>query len=197
MKVIGVGLGRTGTSSLRAALELLLGQPCYHMTEAIEHPEHLEFWRAAARSERVDWAGFFAGYGATVDWPGAAFWSELAQLYPDALILLSTRESPEAWWTSADATIFAGLRQPADRPQGPGVAWRHMWDDLARHRFPVDTTDADAARRRLGPALPCPRRRRPRGRVSPQELDDRVQHGPIAEPSRSATTSFINVRHHG
>ena len=43
MKVIGAGLGRTGTSSLRAALELLLGQPCYHMTEAIEHPEHLEF----------------------------------------------------------------------------------------------------------------------------------------------------------
>ena len=70
MKVIGAGFGRTGTMSLKVALEKLGFGPCYHMIELFEHPEHVERWKAAVRGEPVDWEELFHGYRATVDWPG-------------------------------------------------------------------------------------------------------------------------------
>ena len=67
MKIIGAGFGRTGTMSLKAALEELGYGPCYHMTEVFEHPdEHAPLWEAAARGEPIDWEELFAGYQATV-----------------------------------------------------------------------------------------------------------------------------------
>ena len=73
MKVLGAGFGRTGTMSLKVALEELGFGPCYHMTEAFEHPEHLPLWEAATRGEPVDWEQIFGNYQAAVDWPTAAF----------------------------------------------------------------------------------------------------------------------------
>ena len=73
LKVVGVGLGRTGTNSLKVALEQLLGGPCYHMFELIAHPEQVPMWERAVRGEDVDWERLFDGYAATVDWPGCAF----------------------------------------------------------------------------------------------------------------------------
>ena len=71
LEVIGAGFGRTGTMSLKVALERLGYGPCYHMIELFEHPEHVKRWEAAVRSEEpVDWEEMFAGYRATVDWPG-------------------------------------------------------------------------------------------------------------------------------
>ena len=70
LEVIGVGFGRTGTMSLKMALERLGYSPCYHMIELFKHPEHVERWEAAVRGEPVDWEEGFAGYRATVDWPG-------------------------------------------------------------------------------------------------------------------------------
>ena len=110
LRVVGAGLGRTGTTSLKLALERLLGGRCYHMSEVFEHPEHVPLWEAAARGEGVD-PSVFDGYVATVDWPAASFWKELADANPDALVLLSTRDSAEQWFASATKTIFEALRR--------------------------------------------------------------------------------------
>jgi hypothetical protein len=105
LKVIGAGLGRTGTVSLKIALEQLGVGRCYHMLEAIANPGHLELWRQAAEG-RPDWAAIFADYGATVDYPGCACWRELAEFYPSAKIVLSVRD-PDEWFDSTQATIFS------------------------------------------------------------------------------------------
>jgi Sulfotransferase domain len=70
LDVIGAGLGRTGTLSLKAALEELGFDRCYHMTEVLARPGHARVWDDAARGEPVDWESLFRGYRATVDWPG-------------------------------------------------------------------------------------------------------------------------------
>src|SRR4051794_10397381 len=106
MKVIGAGFGRTGTLSLKVALEVLGYGPCYHMIELLEHPEHVERWEAAVRGEPVDWEELFHGYQATVDWPGAAFYKELSERYPETRVILTVRD-PEGWYESARNTIFA------------------------------------------------------------------------------------------
>lgn len=116
LQIVGAGLGRTGTNSLQLALQELLGAPCYHMVEVFNHPEHIPVWHAAIDGEMPDWDEVFAGYVAGVDWPLCAFWRELADTYPDAPVLLSTRPA-DAWWKSANATIFEiGRREPTDDP---------------------------------------------------------------------------------
>jgi hypothetical protein len=107
IRVIGAGLGRTGTTSLKGALEQLLGGPCYHMVEVFGHPEHVPIWHAAMRDEPVDWAALLDGYVAVVDYPGAAVWRAMADAFPDAPVLLSTRRGADEWWRSASATILA------------------------------------------------------------------------------------------
>lgn len=133
LRVVGAGLGRTGTTSLKAALERLLGGPCHHMVELFGHPEQIPTWHAAVRGEMPDWRRFLGGYAAAVDWPSAAFWPELSAAFPDATILLSVRD-PESWWRSASATIFQAI------PNGPGGPWHDMVVDLMRTRFtfPLD-----------------------------------------------------------
>lgn len=105
IKVIGAGLGRTGTLSLKAALEELGFGKCYHMTEVLAHMEDARVWDAAARGEPVDWERLFAGYQATVDWPGCSFYRELLRQYPDAKVILTVRD-PERWYDSAHQTIY-------------------------------------------------------------------------------------------
>src|SRR5881227_2291485 len=87
LRVIGAGLGRTGTLSLKVALEQLGFARCYHMTEVLSHPEHIPTWDAAARGEPVDWEALFQGFQATVDWPGCNFYAEFLRLYPDAKVI--------------------------------------------------------------------------------------------------------------
>ncbi|MFM7734957.1 MAG: sulfotransferase, partial [Alphaproteobacteria bacterium] len=74
LRMIGAGLGRTGTNSLKLALERLTGGPCYHMIEVFKHPEHAPTWRAAFEGREPDWKRFFEGFTATVDWPAAGRW---------------------------------------------------------------------------------------------------------------------------
>lgn len=106
LSVIGAGFGRTGTLSLKLALEQLGFGPCYHMVEVIGHPEAAAYWEAAADGKPVDWETVFAGFGATVDWPSATFYKTLADAYPEAKVILTVRD-PEAWFASTQATIFA------------------------------------------------------------------------------------------
>lgn len=140
LRVVGAGLGRTGTTSLKVALEQLLGGRCYHMIEVFERPADAFVWRDAANGVMPDWSAFLADYRATVDWPGAAFWPEIAAASPDAIILLSTR-NPQAWWESASQTIFA------QREGGPPVpGFREMMDAiLGAKRFTSDRHNKDAA----------------------------------------------------
>ena len=105
LKVIGSGLGRTGTLSLKLALEQLGLGPCHHMVEVFMHPESVPLWVAAGRG-KADWDAIFAGYQSVVDYPGCRFWRELIDYYPDAKVLHSTRD-PERWFESTQATIFA------------------------------------------------------------------------------------------
>lgn len=111
LRVVGAGLPRTGTSSLKVALEQLLGGRCYHMHELFRHPEDLPGWRAAIGGDDVDWSAFPPDCVATLDWPASVFWRELAAANPGALIVLSTRDSAGQWWESADATVFPVMRK--------------------------------------------------------------------------------------
>lgn len=115
MRVIGAGFGRTGTMSLKVALEDLGFGPCYHMTEVFEHPEHAESWDAARRGAAVDWDGFLGKYDATVDWPACTFYEELMEKYPDAKVLLSVRDS-ERWYESTRNTIYELGKLSASSP---------------------------------------------------------------------------------
>ena len=105
LKVIGAGLGRTGTASLKVALEQLGIGRCYHMAEVMQNPEAPGLWVEAAEG-RADWDKIFAGYGASTDYPACSFWRELGAHYPDAKILLSTR-TVESWIESTQSTIFS------------------------------------------------------------------------------------------
>jgi Sulfotransferase domain len=105
LQVIGAGFGRTGTLSLKAALEMLGFAPCYHMMEVFAHPEHALFWDDATQGKPTDWKGFLAPYRAAADWPVCHFWRELHAAFPDAKMLLTERD-PERWYESISQTIF-------------------------------------------------------------------------------------------
>lgn len=158
LRVIGAGLPRTGTRSLKAALEVLLGQPCYHMEDVFENLDHVAVWRRALAGTAPDWTGFPPGYAAAVDWPSSTFWPELSGANPAALIVLSTRTRPGTWWRSADRTILPGIR----RPPPPELADWHAMVRVLADRFTSDWEDEQAANdaydrhnetvRRLAPA---------------------------------------------
>ena len=105
LKVIGAGFGRTGTASLKAALENLGFGKCYHMQEVFCNPEHVATWQAAVEGTPVNWEELMEGYQATVDWPGCTFYQELIKTYPDAKVLLNVRD-PEAWCQSMTNTVY-------------------------------------------------------------------------------------------
>jgi hypothetical protein len=164
MRVVGAGLGRTGTHSLKLALEQLLGEPCYHMAEVFGHLDHVPTWHAAYRGEHVDWDTVLGGYAAIVDWPGAGVWSQLARAYPDAVILLSTRRDAATWLTSARATIMDNSPENAmeDDPRMPGFAamgrdmfttfdphWRDDTAAMAAYERHNETVRRDASPQRL------------------------------------------------
>jgi hypothetical protein len=105
LSVIGAGFGRTGTLSLKLALEQLGFGPAYHMVEVLKNPEAPGYWESAADGKPVDWEKVFEGYRSTVDWPSATFYRQLADAYPQAKVVLTLRD-PEAWFASTQATIF-------------------------------------------------------------------------------------------
>jgi hypothetical protein len=107
MKVIGAGFGRTGTRSLKAALELLGLGPCYHMSTVIAEPRRVRQWLDIGEGRARNWDEIFDGFQSAVDWPASAYWRELAQHHPQAKIVLTVRD-PGRWYESVRDTIFAG-----------------------------------------------------------------------------------------
>jgi hypothetical protein len=118
LKVVGAGFGRTGTLSLKNALEKLGFGPCYHMIELFPRPEHIAMWHRLAFGHPMDWDEIFRGFRATVDWPASRWWREIAAHYPDAKVLLSVRD-PEAWYKSMSDTIYQPMKSPVpdDAPE--------------------------------------------------------------------------------
>lgn len=130
LAVVGAGCGRTGTHSLKVALERLVGGRCHHMIEVFTSPEQQAGWTRAIDGEPVDWSELLNDFRAAVDWPGAAFWRELHAANPEALILLSVRP-PEDWYRSASNTIFEGMREE----RHAGSTWMTALVRLLRQRF--------------------------------------------------------------
>jgi len=129
--------------SLKTGLEQLLGQPCYHMIEVFDHPEHVAQWREAAEGGTVDWATLLDGYAATSDFPACLFWPEIMEASPGAVVVLSTRTDSHAWWESASQTIFAidGTQLPPEMAD-----WFEMWRAVASARFTANWMDEGASR---------------------------------------------------
>jgi hypothetical protein len=114
IQVIGAGFGRTGTDSLREALNLLGFGPCHHMREVNEHEVQKQRWRALVKGAKPNWDELFEGYNSCCDWPSAHYWRELIAVYPNAKVILTYR-SPESWWKSFEQTILAGIESSTDQ----------------------------------------------------------------------------------
>lgn len=115
LEVIGAGFGRTGTASLKAALEILGYDKTHHMFEVMSDKRQMKLWHAIGTRPDVapDWDAVFEGFPAAVDFPAAAYWRELSAFYPDAKVILTVR-STESWWKSASSTIIPiGKAPPA------------------------------------------------------------------------------------
>jgi Sulfotransferase domain len=139
LAVVGAGVGRTGTHSLKLALEQLLGEPCHHMMEMMANPDQAPAWIDAIDGRRVDWALMLQNYRSIVDWPGASFWPELFAANPDTLVLLSVRD-PESWYRSASSTIFLAF----DRVPPELKPWMDAMRSLLRDRFSDQLEDPTA-----------------------------------------------------
>src|SRR5438105_15919026 len=114
MRLIGAGIGGTGTLEARAALEMLGFGPCYHVTEVQKRPEQIAFWQAAADGHPRDWNAIFEGYESCVDFPACVFYGELLDAYPEAKALLTVRD-PERAYERLRETSYK-LMKDADSP---------------------------------------------------------------------------------
>lgn len=120
LSVISSGFGRTGTKSLKDALEQLGFGPCHHMHEILEHPEQVAHWQALAEGKTPDWNLVFSGYRSQVDWPGAHYWRELADAFPDAKVIHTVRPE-DKWWASFSVSIAKLIRVYTTLPLPPHV----------------------------------------------------------------------------
>ncbi len=149
MKMIGVGFGRTGTMSLKGALEQLGANPCFHMIDLImgENKEaDLQHWIKVANGDPIDWQEVFDGWEATVDWPACSRWEELIDAFPDAPVLLNHRDF-DGFYKSVQNTILAvklaaragELEQDANREQPAPELWgvieKLIWEGDFQGRF--------------------------------------------------------------
>ena len=113
LKVIGTGFGRTGTDSMREALEILGFGPCHHMRALVADEDHKMKWRERAVHGTPDWDVLFDGFQACVDWPSAYYWPELIKAYPEAKVLLTWRTA-ESWWASFERTILEVIKRSTE-----------------------------------------------------------------------------------
>lgn len=136
LRVIGAGFGRTGTLSLKGALEQLGFDKCYHMMEVNQQTGHHQLWSDAHDGKPVDWDHLFDGYQATVDWPSCNLWREQAAYYPDAKIILSLRD-PDKWYDSVMNTIYpsSAAARDSDVPEAQyfgkwvfNIIWDRVFD---------------------------------------------------------------------
>ena len=161
LQVIGAGFGRTGTASLRDALEQLGFSKCYHMEDVFQRPADARVWDTAFAGKPVDWDRLFEGYRAAVDWPACTFYRELMEHYPDAKVILTVRD-PERWYASAMATIYpvarafpmSWLRRVVPAMRGIFAMHEHViWNGTFHGRFLDKQYAIDVFNRHIEEAL--------------------------------------------
>lgn len=124
MQVIGAGVGRTGTYSLKLAITQLGFGPCHHMEEVLQNqPVQVPLWSSALDGS-PDWQAIYSGYDSAVDWPTAGFFRELAAAYPSAKFILTVR-SPESWADSFSQTIHKFVAE-RERVRAEMLPWIDM-----------------------------------------------------------------------
>lgn len=147
MKVIGAGFGRTGTLSLKLALNRLGFGPCFHMGELLRAQGRLGDWRAVAEGAPPDWDHLLGGWQSTVDWPSARYWAELAAAYPESKVVLTVRD-PERWYDSVAETLYRQYEYLTREPRAAdfvAMSRAAIWDGVFGGRF----TDRAAAIKRF------------------------------------------------
>ena len=142
LQVIGAGFGRTGTTSLKAALEQLGFAKCHHMQEVMKSQAQVRLWQTLADGDKVDWDEVFEGFQSSCDWPSSSYWEELIHYYPEAKIILTTRDE-ERWFESCAQTIYPvsflvprwlqRMIPPLDRVNRMVIAT--VWDGVFGGRF--------------------------------------------------------------
>lgn len=140
LEIIGAGFGRTGTYSLKTALERLGFGPCHHMSEVIDDPRQISLW-AEAEGGRPDFESIFAGFRSAVDFPVAAFWPDVLAATPGAKVILSDRDAGD-WYASFSQTILPLILDKASRPD-PRRRWLEMIDRVIVGRALRGRTDRD------------------------------------------------------
>jgi Sulfotransferase domain len=134
LSVIGAGFGRTGTESMKLALEQLGVGPCHHMKEVLVSPDQIEIWTDIAYGATADWERAFAGFHSAIDWPSAFYWHELSEVYPQARVILTLRDA-DSWYKSFSNTILRYLdivrQQAPDRHLGQKIIAERVFDGRA------------------------------------------------------------------
>ncbi|MCG5218552.1 sulfotransferase family protein [Streptosporangium sp. KLBMP 9127] len=127
LRVIGAGFPRTGTSSMKAALERLGFGPCYHMFNILSDGRQVDRWLPLASGAPVDWDQVFEGFGSSQDWPASFFWRQQAEAYPDAKVVLTVRD-PHRWYASMKMLLAngPGRAMPENLPEGAAVVFESM-----------------------------------------------------------------------
>jgi len=188
MKLIGVGFGRTGTMSIKTALEDEGQGPCFHMIDLIRNPDIVDPWHDAAVKGEKDWDKMFAGYNATIDWPGCTFWKELIEVYPEAPVLLNIRDF-DPWYKSLHNTVYAlrlasekgELTPDPNRPPPSPKLWEVIGTLLYKVDFQGNFEDESWMREMYANRIEEIKDTVPSERLTVWKLEDNPGWGPIAD----------------
>ncbi|MFG3038147.1 sulfotransferase family protein [Streptomyces sp. NPDC048330] len=143
LKLINAGLGRTGTTSLKVALDRLGLGTCFHMFDIVGDGDRLERWaKVVCDGEPADWPALFEGYTSAVDGPCAVYYREIAEAFPEAKVILTVREA-EGWYRSTYDTLYQFVLKSAEHPPEPGSRQARLldltrtlvWDGVFDGRF--------------------------------------------------------------
>ena len=135
MVLVGAAFPRTGTMSVKNALEHLRVGRCYHMHEVFLNPEQIEIWDATSEGKMPDWRAFLTDYAVTLDSPACLYWRELADCFPSAKVLLLRRD-PESWYESMLSTTYRVVMGTKGETE-PALAMvrRVLFQDYFKGRF--------------------------------------------------------------
>ncbi|MFI7124920.1 sulfotransferase family protein [Nonomuraea sp. NPDC050153] len=134
LKVVGASFGRTGTSSVRLALETLGFGPCHYMRELFASPAHAQEWLRVADGGNPDWKRLLNGFATTIAWPAAFYWRELAAAFPEAKVLLIVRD-PASWYASMSRTLYRTRPAEAEETVRDLVIEKIVWRGTFSGRF--------------------------------------------------------------
>ncbi|KAJ7694401.1 P-loop containing nucleoside triphosphate hydrolase protein [Mycena rosella] len=186
MRIIVLGFCRTGTASMRAALSILGYGNTHHIGRVMIDPAEVDAWTAAIDAKfcgkgrmfgREEWDGLLGEFQAVADVPAILFAKELVHAYPDALIILTTRD-PDRWWKSFRETLLVMLENKRTRlarwldPDGYGKFVPFARRNLEILLGPLDVIQEVEAKRRYMAYYDNIQRLAPPGRLLEYEMGE-------------------------